>query len=496
MNDSAPTVGESNARTIGTRSRIDPKLWEDLYGRGLVTVLNQFMTRFRLSARDIADLAQVGRANLWSAVYEGRFTQDHVARLLVQVQKRQGMPRSEYHTWRKGLYLAAFLNCRRHTGPKKRRFIWDMRLTKGLYRAISQAYDETDGFTVRSKLSLADFAEAWEKQWAWIKVPNRYRVTRVEKYGYDLRSTLPLAVTIGKFPDLGPGLRAESKGWLTGAYRVYRISTRPLGDPRDFEPELVHIPAGKFWMCEQVRPAVCAESLRLELSHKVDLDGYWIGRYPVTVAQFAFFVAHCGYFTTEEEQHGSDSISWRQPTHGEHRDLQEYGRHPVTMVSKADAQAYCRWLSEVTGRTYDLPTRKQWEKAAFGTDARKHPWGNSEPNRTLCNIEHWCGATTPVGQFSPAGDGPKFDNAFGCADMVGNVSEWTLDTHRSTRKIHPDCDPDFYYYKTETCHVLCGTSWRMGRQSRSDRRGYRDARDDVGFRVVAHPSAKLDSASH
>jgi formylglycine-generating enzyme required for sulfatase activity len=142
-----------------------------------------------------------------------------------------------------------------------------------------------------------------------------------------------------------------------------------------------------------------------------------------------------------------------------------------------------------------LPTREEWEKAARGTDARGYPWGNSEPNRRLCNIEHWFEGTTPVGQFSPAGDGPKFDNAHGCTDMVGNVSEWTLDTHTITSAIHPDCDPDFYYCRTRTYSVLCGASWRMNRQSQSTNQRYDHVSDDVAFRVVAHASTQPDSVS-
>jgi formylglycine-generating enzyme required for sulfatase activity len=38
----------------------------------------------------------------------------------------------------------------------------------------------------------------------------------------------------------------------------------------------------------------------------------------------------------------------------------------------------------------------------------------------LCNFDWNVGKTTPVGQYSPAGDGP-----YGNADLSGNVWEWT-----------------------------------------------------------------------
>ncbi|HEY3289514.1 MAG TPA: SUMF1/EgtB/PvdO family nonheme iron enzyme, partial [Anaerolineae bacterium] len=42
------------------------------------------------------------------------------------------------------------------------------------------------------------------------------------------------------------------------------------------------------------------------------------------------------------------------------------------------------------------------------------------PDNNLLNFNMKEGTTTPVGQYSPAGDGP-----FGNADMAGNVLQWT-----------------------------------------------------------------------
>ena len=329
----------------------------------------------------------------------------------------------------------------------------------------------------------------------WIIVPKRYRVTRIEPNRYDLVSTLPLAIELRKLNYLGPGLRVESKGRLTGAHRVFRISTDPLGDPRVFEPELVFIPGGKSRLRQHARGMVDKTDHRVYPSHQAYLNEYWIGRYPVTVSEFAFFVEHYGHYTSNEERFGYDSVCWRQPSRGDYRDIQKYGRHPVTMVSISDAEAYCRWLSNVTGKKYSLPTQGQWEMAAYGADQREYPWGDEEPNPTLCNIEHWFGGTTPVGKFSPKGDGRNFGCGFGCADMFGNVSEWTLNSHSHSVKVHPDCDPDFFYYKRITYRVVYGQSWRMGKQTRTDREKYNSVSDHLGFRVVARPFHHQKSGS-
>jgi formylglycine-generating enzyme required for sulfatase activity len=83
--------------------------------------------------------------------------------------------------------------------------------------------------------------------------------------------------------------------------------------------------------------------------------------------------------------------------------------------------AYCRWLTETTGRAYRLPSDAEWEKAARGTEGRIYPWGDEPADESRCNFDRNVGDTTPVGMYSPQGDSP-----YDCVDMAGNVWEWTL----------------------------------------------------------------------
>ena len=87
---------------------------------------------------------------------------------------------------------------------------------------------------------------------------------------------------------------------------------------------------------------------------------------------------------------------------------------------------FCFWLSEKTGKKIQLPTEAQWEKAARGTDQRKYPWGNTEPNCGLANFNNCVSGTQPVGSY-PAGASP-----YGVMDMAGNAMEWTGDQFRET----------------------------------------------------------------
>ena len=63
-----------------------------------------------------------------------------------------------------------------------------------------------------------------------------------------------------------------------------------------------------------------------------------------------------------------------------------HGTHPVVLVTRDDAVAYCRWLSESSGRAFRLPTEAEWEKAARGgVEGHRYPWGN-DIDESRCNF--------------------------------------------------------------------------------------------------------------
>ena len=212
-------------------------------------------------------------------------------------------------------------------------------------------------------------------------------------------------------------------------------SPKPVADPLvielpklNFRLDLVHIPAGPFMMgddrYDDEKPI-----------HKVTLPEYWIGKYPVTNAQFAAFVQSSKYKTAAEkngsshvwngkEWKDSKGANWQHPT-GPGSDIKQKADHPVVHVNSHDAQAFCKWLSGEGKRQVVLPSEAEWENAARGSpasisDIRAYPWGNKEPDNTLCNFGNNEKGTTPVGKYSPKGDSP-----YGCVDMAGNVWEWT-----------------------------------------------------------------------
>jgi formylglycine-generating enzyme required for sulfatase activity len=199
---------------------------------------------------------------------------------------------------------------------------------------------------------------------------------------------------------------------------------RPAIALAPFEPETRLIPAGLFLMGSTPGPGVPDNEMP---QHEVDLPAYRIGVYPVTNAQYAEFVRQTGTAVSPETGWELAAVGQVPPAGKEN--------HPVVGVSWDQAAAYCAWLAERTGRRYCLPSEALWEKAARGTDGRRYPWGD-EFDAARCNgAPSGHRGTTPVGHFAPGGD-----SVYGCADVAGNVWEWT-----STQWGRERPRPDFVY---------------------------------------------------
>ena len=157
-------------------------------------------------------------------------------------------------------------------------------------------------------------------------------------------------------------------------------------------------------------------------AHEVDVDAFYIGKYPVTNVEYKRYMDDIGR-------------AWDLPPNKK--------QHPVVNVSWYDAHKYAVWADMC------LLSEAEWEKAATWAKAEKnggveedlrleslavvpnrvsagvgskrlYPWGDKF-DRIRCNTrEGGLQNTTRVGCYSPEGDSP-----YGAADMAGNVWEWT-----------------------------------------------------------------------
>lgn len=189
-----------------------------------------------------------------------------------------------------------------------------------------------------------------------------------------------------------------------------------VGDPRLEDDNWVTIPACTFLMGAQ---RTDERGLNYDPNaadgdspvHRVTLRAFRIGRFPVTVREFAAFIADGGYSTPKfwGEGYGKfvEPFYW-----GGQR---EYPNLPVSGVSWHEAAAYCSWAG---GR---LPTEAEWERAAGGPEGRRYPWGNDPPPDTS-RVNHY--AETGLGVIIPVGLFPKGNTPEGLSDMLGSVPQW------------------------------------------------------------------------
>jgi len=166
-------------------------------------------------------------------------------------------------------------------------------------------------------------------------------------------------------------------------------------NPKD-GAEMVYVPAGEFLMGSTEGEGYEYDGERPQ--HTVYLDGFWIYKNLVTVAQYRKFCQATGRQMPEEP------------------DWQWQDDHPIVNMIWDDAVAYAKWAGAA------LPTEAQWEKAARGTDGRQYPWGNDwDAAKCVNSVDGELDPTRPVGSC-PDGASP-----YGALDMAGNVWEWCAD---------------------------------------------------------------------
>jgi gamma-glutamyl hercynylcysteine S-oxide synthase len=199
-----------------------------------------------------------------------------------------------------------------------------------------------------------------------------------------------------------------------------RVVNVPLATPREVTrqertgpafgqpPGMVLIPAGSFTYMPTRSFLSPNEVIPYPGSKKkqVYLPDYYIDIYPVTNEQFLQFLTESGYRPVDTTNFLKHWVNGN-PVRGAQK-------HPVVYVDRTDARAYCQWAKK------RLPTEKEWQYAAQGSDGRKYPWGNTFDS-TRCN--YGVGSTTPVDAY-PSGKSP-----YGVMDLVGNVWQITNDQY-------------------------------------------------------------------
>jgi formylglycine-generating enzyme required for sulfatase activity len=228
------------------------------------------------------------------------------------------------------------------------------------------------------------------------------------------------------------------------------IAIPPIQPKRDTssiaEPEMVFIGGGAFQMGSQ-------DDSTEKPVHRVNVQPFFIGKYPITGKQWRDCVKANGCRDTTPHEDNA----------------------PISNVSWNDTQDYVKWLSQATKRDYRLPTEAEWEFAARGGTDTRYWWGNAvKYGFAVCKD---CGDSA-----QPTKVGAHQANPYGLFDIAGGISEWVEDcwfrdyngapTNGTARQI-ADCRD----------HVLRGGSWRNDASyARSASRDYYDS----GVRYPTH----------
>ena len=203
-------------------------------------------------------------------------------------------------------------------------------------------------------------------------------------------------------------------------------------------PEMVVVPTGRFMMGYE---GGIAEDRYDGPVHEVTIaKPIALGRFEVTVAEIAEFVAATGHQTgtncriwdTEGNIGAVEGKSWRDPGYA----APPLPNHPAGCLSWIDSKAYANWLTEKTGLPYRLATEAEWEYAAQAGSKSVYPWGDDLNgacetanifDQSSAGTRPWNAADCNDGQPSVAVVGSLKPNAFGIYDMIGNVYEWAED---------------------------------------------------------------------
>ncbi len=179
----------------------------------------------------------------------------------------------------------------------------------------------------------------------------------------------------------------------------------------------------------------------------------YVSRTQVTNEQYKAFVDATGH------QAPSNWVNGTYPAGEEN--------YPVNMVSAADAEAYCSWLTANDAENlYRLPTESEWELAAG------HMPKDADFN---CGV---IDGRTPVEQYAKVTRG-----AHGAVDFWGNVWEWTS-TERNNNGTAVTLGVKGGAWNT--ARTDCRTEYRD--EGRDASLGY----EDVGFRVIQVLGGKED----
>ena len=257
----------------------------------------------------------------------------------------------------------------------------------------------------------------------------------------------------------------------------------------DINLDMMLIPSGSFQMGtpDQEIERLCKEYdrdyfQRESPQHTVNISAFFMGRYPITQAQWRAIAATAKIDIDLELEPSYFKKPYQE---------QDRWTRPVERVNWEQAREFCKRLSRETTGEYRLPSEAEWEYACRAGTTTPFYFGetitgklaNHNASNTYADEPkgEYRKETTPVGQFPP--------NAFGLYDMHGNVWEWCADTWHDNYDGAPTDGSVWRKNGNDNRSPLRGGSWfYFPFLCRSACRNFYFRRDYIsfscGFRVV------------
>lgn len=256
--------------------------------------------------------------------------------------------------------------------------------------------------------------------------------------------------------------------------------------------EKVRIPAGTFLMGSTDGDTQAED--REKPQHEVTLTrDFYMGKYEVTVAQYADFLNAVGVAKAEVNSRARHTVDgygeqnlflvnqwgWTPQWNDATNRWESDGNTPMIYVTWFGAKAYADWVGG------SLPTEAQWEYACRAGTTTAYSFGDDAAG--LGDYAWYQGNSESIKGPSPVGT--KKPNPWGLYDMHGNVLEWCSDWYGSDYYSDPSASGnDPTGPASGSRRVMRGGDWSY--DARSCRSAYRisnspgNASSTVGFRVV------------